>query len=340
MSASASTASPLPGIVATAVVTAASELLVRAFPDAHGQPRLPAVVFALLLGAVFVNAFTRTRPALNPGIDVVKKRVLKLAIILYGLGITAGNLRAAGSPVFLLILICLALSLLIAAFVGRLYAASKKSRILLGCGTAICGATAVVTIAPLIDADDDEVAFSVTTIFLFNLVALFLFPWIGHHLGMSDTAFGAWTGTAVNDTSAVVATGRAFSLTAGAFATLVKVVRTLALVPMALLVATTWGKEREGGAARVSIVEVFPWFVLGFALTASLAVSGLAPAAVVSVAKQVASILITAVLAAVGLHLDGKKVLGSGLRPLALGFTIAGAMAVISLWLVGALGVR
>lgn len=339
MSASAMPESPIPGLVATAVVTAISELLARAFPDSQGQPRFPAVVLALLLGAVLVNLFRGARARLDAGIDVVKKRVLKLAIILFGLGITAGNLRAAGLPVFLLILLCLALSLLIAATAGRVYAVSKRSRILLGCGTAICGATAVVTIAPIIDADDDEVAFSVTTIFLFNLVALFLFPWIGHRFGMSDTAFGAWAGTAVNDTSAVVATGRAYSMTAGAFATLVKVVRTLALVPMALVVATVWGRKGSD-EARVSVAKVFPWFVLGFAITAALAVSGRVPAGVVSIAKQAASILITAVLAAVGLHLDGQKLLGSGLRPLALGFTIAGAMALISFWLVGALGVR
>jgi uncharacterized integral membrane protein (TIGR00698 family) len=330
--------SAVAGLGVAAVVAAAAEAAARTV-----VPQAPAVVLALALGAIVGNALaTPARKALAPGLDVVKKRILRAAIIIYGLGITAGNLRAAGLPVLGLVAICLVVSLAISAVAGRAFGTSPRVRLLLGCGTAICGATAVVTIAPLVDADDDEVAFAVATIFLFNLVALLAFPPIGHRLALSDTAFGAWCGTAVNDTSAVVATGRAFSGDAGAFATLVKVIRTLALVPMALVVGAAAARRRgaEAGAARVSIASVFPWFVLGFAATAAVAATGRLPAAVAGGAKQVAGVLVTCVLAAVGLHLDARKVAGAGARSLGLGFAIAGVMAVVSIALVKVLGIE
>lgn len=319
----------LPGLAAAGAVAAMAEVAARAVP-------LPAVVIALLGGALAGNAFgapLRARAA--PGLDLVKKQILKLAIVVYGLGITAGNLRAAGAPIVVLVAACIAVSLVVSALAGRAFGVSPRVRVLLGCGTAICGATAVVTVAPLVEADDDEVAFAVATIFLFNVVALIAFPPLGRALGLSDIAFGAWAGTAVNDTSAVVATGRAYSADAGAFATLVKVLRTLALVPLALGVAAL--AARGAAAKKVRVRRIFPWFVLGFAATAALAIAVPLPAGVVRAAKLAAGILVTAVLAAVGLHLDARKVLGSGARSLALGFTIAASMAAASLGLVRAL---
>jgi uncharacterized integral membrane protein (TIGR00698 family) len=328
------------GLAAAAAVTLVAEVVARLFVDAHGDPRVPAVILALILGAVAANAAGEGRKALGPGLDFVKKRVLRAAIVLYGLGLTARNLKAAGLPVLTLIAVCLLVSLGIAALLGAAFGASPKTKLLLGCGTAICGATAVVTIAPLIEADDDEVGFAVATIFLFNLVALLAFPAIGHALHLSDVAFGAWAGTAVNDTSAVVATGRAFSGDAATFATLVKVIRTLALVPMAIVVGASAGRltgRAEG--ARVPLAKIFPWFVLGFALTAALAVFVPLPAVVTVSAKKLAGILVTSVLAAVGLHLDARKIAGSGARSLALGFAIAAAMAFVSFGLIRALGI-
>ncbi len=332
-------AAALPGLAAAAGVALVAEAGARLFADARGQARVPAVVIALALGAIAANVLLgrHARQAIASGLDLVKKRVLRAAIVLYGLGLTAGNLAAAGLPVLGLVAACLATSLAVAALAGRLFGTSPRVRVLLGCGTAICGATAVVTVAPLIRADDDEVAFAVATIFLFNLVALFAFPPIGAALGLSDTAFGAWVGTAVNDTSAVVATGRVHSHEAGIFATIVKVIRTLALVPLALGVAALAAAPAQ--RASVSVARIFPWFVLGFAATAGAAVLLPVPPWLVTGAKSTAGVLVTGVLAAVGLHLDARKVLGMGTRSLALGFTIAAVMAAVSLLLVRLLSI-
>jgi len=327
------------GLGAAALVALAAEVAARVLAGrGGGQPPVPAVVLALALGALIANALASrpARAALAPGLDLVKKHVLRVAIVVYGLGIAAGSLRQLGLRVAVVVVACLVLSLAVAALLGRAFGVSRRVSVLLGCGTAICGATAVVTIAPLVGADDDEVAFAIATIFLFNLVALFAFPFLGRAIGLDDASFGVWVGTAVNDTSAVVATGAAYSSDAGALATLVKVVRTLALVPLALGVAALAART-EARRPDVSIAKIFPWFVVGFAAAAVVAVAAPLPEWLPSLAKRTAAVLITGVLAAVGLHLDLRKTLGAGARSLALGFAIAAVVAGASLAITRAL---
>jgi uncharacterized integral membrane protein (TIGR00698 family) len=327
----------LPGLLAVAALAAAAEAL---------APRagIPSVVVAIALGALAGNALPASaRAALRPGLELTTKRVLKVAIVLLGLRFTAEKARDLGGPVLGLIAGCLVLSLLVAAALGRPFGVSRRASVLLGCGTAICGATAVVTVAPLLRADDDEVAFSIATIFLFNVAALFAFPPLGHALGMSDLAFGAWVGTAVNDTSACVATGGAYSPAAADYATAIKLIRTLALVPLALGVALAASRAtgaREGEPRNVDVGAIFPWFVVGFAAAALLANLVELPAAPLRWTLLAAQVAITGVLAAVGLNLDARKALGAGTRSLGLGFAIAGVMAVASLGVARLLGVR
>jgi len=327
-----------PGLVAVAAIAAVAEA-------AAPRSGAPSVVLAIALGGV-VSAFLSKpgRLALKPGLELMTKKALKVAIVLLGLRFTTEKARDLGGPVLGLIVGCLVLSLLAAALLGRAVGASRRASLLMGCGTAICGATAVVTIAPLVKADDDEVAFSIATIFLFNLAALFAFPAIGRAFGMGDLAFGAWVGTAVNDTSACVATGNAFSPAAGDYATAIKLIRTLALVPMALVVAVASARAEGAGtgdgAAKVNIAAIFPWFVLGFAGMAVLANVVSLPSQATSAALTAAGWTITGVLAAVGLNLDARKILGAGGRSLGLGLAIATVMAAASLGIARALGIH
>jgi len=320
----------LPGVTLVSCVAALGELL---------APKLgaPSVVLALAAGAILGNAFPpHVRASLRAGLELFTKKILKVAIVVLGLKFVATG-QFAGKTL-ILVPLCLVVAIALGFAFGRLFAASPRSRLLLGCGTAICGATAVVTVAPLIDAKEDEVAFSVATIFLFNVVALFAFPSLGRHLGLDEAQFAAWVGTAVNDTSAVVATSRAYSAACEAPATAIKLLRTLALVPMAFAVAAYY--RGQGVGRSVSFVKVFPWFVLGFAGTAMLANTVVLPQDLANKVVMIAGYAITGVLAAVGLNLDARKIAGSGARSLLLGFAIAGAMAVVSLVLVRMLGVR
>jgi uncharacterized integral membrane protein (TIGR00698 family) len=323
-----------PGVLAATAIAIAAQL---AAPHA----RIPAVMLAIVFGALAGNLFAGTsRKSLSPGLQLFTKKVLKVAIVLLGLKFTAEQARNLGGPVITLIGACLVLALMVAAVLARPFGVTRRIALLLGCGTAICGATAVVTIAPLVKAEEDEVAFSIATIFLFNVVALFAFPYVGRALGLGDLAFGAWVGTSVNDTAAVVATGHAYSEGARAYATAIKLIRTLALVPMAIVVATsTASLRRSEGGAKLSLGEVFPWFVLGFAIVAALGNLLDLPKPLVSNVLLVADWMITGVLAAVGLNLDAKKIFGSGARSLALGFAIAVIMAGASLALVRVLAI-
>lgn len=305
-------------------------------------------MLAIALGAVVGNLLpARARAALAPGLTLFTKRVLKAAIILLGLKLTADQAQNLGGPILLLIGACLVLAVVAGAGFGRMFGVSRRVATLLGCGTAICGATAIVTVAPLVEAKEDEVAFSIATIFIFNVAALFAFPAIGRALGMTDLQFGAWVGTAVNDTAAVVATGKAWSGPAQLQATAVKLIRTLALVPMAILVAAMTARARGGGeggsggaaAKRLSVAAVFPWFVLGFAGTALLANLVHLPPKVTEPLLRAAGLAIVAVLASVGLNLNAAKVFGSGFRSLVLGLAIATFMAAASLGLIRVLGI-
>ena len=141
-----------------------------------------------------------------------------------------------------------------------------RLKTLIGVGTAICGGSAIAAISPIIEADEMEIAYSISTIFLFNIIAVLIFPPLGHLLGFSDKAFGLWAGTAINDTSSVVAAGYAFSNAAGAYATIVKLTRTTMIIPIAIIysIITAYQKKKEANKdseVNFSLKKIFPWFI-------------------------------------------------------------------------------
>jgi len=193
-------------------------------------------------------------------------------------------------------------------------------------GLVIC--SAVAAIAPVIDADDKDIAFAMSSTFLFDMVMIALYPLMGAALGMSDVAFGIWTGTSVNDTASVVASGYAFSEAAGDFATMVKLTRTIAIIPTVLVFA--WigvhMKKKEmqvtGDGAKVNMMQIIPWFIGGFLLLAIANSVGLIPAVASGVMKSTSKFLMVTALAAIGLNtslVDFKK---AGLKPMFYGVTI------------------
>jgi uncharacterized integral membrane protein (TIGR00698 family) len=213
---------------------------------------------------------------------------------------------------------------------------------LIGAGTAICGGTAIVTVGPLIRASDDEIAYAITTIFAFNVIAILTYPVIGHALGMGPLAFGTWTGTSVNDTSAVVATGFLFSSAAAATATIVKLTRTVLLVPLAVAYAVGAALRDGSTGDRPSVhrlvLAAMPWFVLMFVALAVANTVGWIPVALAHVATSASKFLIVVVLAAVGLHTSIPALAQRGPRPMALGFAVAGLLSLASLVLINLAG--
>ena len=213
-------------------------------------------------------------------------------------------------------------------FIRKIFGLNWKLSNLISAGTGICGGSAVAAIAPVIDADDKDVAFAMSSTFLFDMAMVALYPIMGRLLGMSDIAYGIWAGTSVNDTASVVASGYAFSELAGDFATMVKLTRTLAIIPTVLVFAYigTRIKKKElqasGDGKKVKLTKIIPWFIGGFLLLAILNSVGCIPVAAAGVIKGTSKFLMVTALAAIGLNtslVDFKK---AGLRPMFYGITI------------------
>jgi uncharacterized integral membrane protein (TIGR00698 family) len=320
----------LPGIALCFVLAGA------AFFAGIKVPVVGGAVFGILFGILFGRI---KRPeSFSAGIRFTGKKILQYAIILLGFEMELSNILKVGGQSLFVMLFTLSASFSVAAVLWRLLKIPTREAILIGVGTSICGGSAIAATAPVIKASDEEVAQSISTIFLFNIAAVFLFPSLGRLLGLSDQGFGVWAGTAVNDTSSVVAAASAWSQASGngealALATIVKLTRTLMIVPITLVLAFwTAGKERRADSlGSFSFAKVFPWFVLGFVATAALN-SGLEiPREVSGGLAKLGKFMIVMAMSAIGLSTDLRKLLANGRKPLILGLCCWAAVAAVSL---------
>lgn len=290
-------------------------------------PLVGGPVFAILLGIVVGNALTIPGLA-RPGIAFCSKKILQAAIILLGGAMSLLKIYETGARSLAVMLGTLVLALVMAWLLGRALRVDRKLTSLVGVGTGICGGSAIAAIAPIIEADDDEIAFSISTVFLFNIVAVFIFPLLGHLLHMTPDGFGIWAGTAINDTSSVVAAGYSYGQQAGDVATITKLARTIMIIPIAFGFAIMVGRPHGGADFRVS--RVIPWFILGFLGMAVLNTLGaLGPAA--PWFGTAGKFAITVALAGVGLGANLGKIIKTGARPILLGLLVWIAVAFGSL---------
>lgn len=245
-----------------------------------------------------------------------------------GASLSINTIMSVGKMTFFVMIFTFAMCFGGGFFIRKLFGLNWKLSNLISAGTGICGGSAVAAIAPVIDAEEKDIAFAMSSTFLFDMVMVSLYPLMGKALGMSDIAYGIWAGTSVNDTASVVASGYAFSEVAGDFATMVKLTRTLAIIPTVLVFAYigTRIKQKELKEAnkgqKVKIVKIIPWFICGFLLLAILNSVGCIPTEVAGIMKGTSKFLMVTALAAIGLGtslLDFKK---AGLRPMFYGITI------------------
>jgi uncharacterized integral membrane protein (TIGR00698 family) len=322
---------PLPGIGAVAVVAAAA-WYVGGFVPLIGAP-----VLALVAGLVVRNA-SGALPTLRPGVEFTLKRLLRLAIILFGLTLSFAQVIQIGAGSFVVIAATIVLALGLTHIFGRWLRAPAGLVSLIGVGTAICGATAIITVGPIIESREEEIAFAVTTIFLFNMLAVVAYPLMGHLLALPDSLYGVWAGTAIHDTSSVLAASFAFSEPAGKVATVVKLTRTLVLVPLALIYGIAHSYVKSAGATgrgvRVNLVRIFPWFILWFVVAALLNTFGLVGVTARTWAALVGKFLVVMVMGAVGLSADLRRMRQIGLGPLYIGLAASIMIAVVSIALI------
>ncbi|HET7815311.1 MAG TPA: putative sulfate exporter family transporter, partial [Candidatus Baltobacteraceae bacterium] len=223
---------------------------------------------------------------------------------------------------------------LAAAYVfGKMLATDRDLRRLLGVGTTICGGSAIAALASVIDVDENDLAYAISTVFAFNIVAVLIFPWIGHALALSPHAFGLWAGTAVNDTSSVVAAGFSYDRAAGNYAVIVKLTRTLLIVPLVLFYAGKRVWSHRAGEKTVPWRSIVPWFILWFVLAVAVNSILPLPESAHAAISQIALILIIFALAGVGLSVDAKAMRAAGFRPLLLGLLLWATIALSSLGL-------
>ncbi len=300
-----------------------------------------SAVIAMFIG-MLINAFLSRSNAISPGLKFTSKKILKFAIILLGLSLNITTILHVGRMSLTVMAFTLLTCFGGGHFIGKALGLNWKLSNLISAGTGICGGSAIAAIAPTIDAKDEDIAYAMSATFLFDMAMIVLFPIMGRAIGMSDEAFGIWAGTAVNDTSSVVATGYAFSEGAGDFATMVKLTRTLAIIPTVVVFAFIQLHIRKKEAmktsgnetalkANFSIRRIFPWFILGFLAMAALASIIAIPEGLVSATKSLSKFLMVCALAAIGLNTSFASMKKAGIRPMIHGFIISALVVIVAL---------
>lgn len=305
---------------------------------------LGASIIALFMGTV-INSFFHP-DWIKPALKFTSKRILKVAIILLGASLSINTVLSVGKMTFFVMIFTFAMCFGGGYFIRKLFGLNWKLSNLISAGTGICGGSAIAAISPVIDADDKDIAFAMSSTFIFDMVMVLVYPIMGKLLGMSDIAYGIWAGTSVNDTASVVASGYAFSEIAGDFATMVKLTRTIAIIPTVLVFAYigTRIKQKELKTAnkgqKVNLVKIIPWFICGFLLLAILNSVGFIPAAVGGVIKNTSKFLMVSALAAIGLNTSITDFKKAGLAPMFYGITIDTLVtltALVVIWCMGLL---
>ena len=304
----------LPGVLVCAAIAGVATWIGSFLPILGSA--IPAVVIGVAIAAV-----RRPSGRIVPGIGYSGKFLLQCAVVLLGAQLSLKSIVEVGAESLPVMLSSLAVCLLAAWILGRMLGIERDIRTLIGVGTGICGASAIAAVSPVIRAKSADISYAISTVFLFNVLAVLAFPAIGHALGMTPHAFGLFAGTAVNDTSSVVAAASVFSASALGFAVVVKLVRTLMIIPITVSLAVMEGR-RSGDGGRMTprrILKLVPWFLVGFLLVACITSLGLIPDPVADSITQVSVFLVAMALAGIGLSTDLSAIRSAGLRPLLLG---------------------
>lgn len=347
------------GIVVCAVIAGIATFLSGLSICSFSLEVIGAPVFSIVIGMVITAVFSKfsSDERVKDGITFTSKKILQWAVIILGFTLNIKTVLSVGGKSLPVILSTIAVSLIVAFIMCKLLKVDKKVSILVGVGSSICGGSAIAATAPVIDADDEEIAQSISVIFLFNVIAALIFPTLGNAIGLTNDGFALFAGTAVNDTSSVTAAASAWDSMKGtdglvlAQATTVKLTRTLAIIPITLVLAVARARKakKEGGEnKKVSIKKIFPWFIIYFVaaslittLVALLPESGFTVFYndyFVSGAKWLAKFFIAMAMCAIGLNTNIVNLVKKGGKPIAMGFCCWVCIAGVSLLMQHVLG--
>lgn len=327
------------GLVLCLCIAVPSWFLGKQFPIIGGA------VIAILAGMI-LTIFIKNKTPFESGVKFTSKKILQWAVILLGFGLNLRVILETGKQSLPIILSTITVSLVIAFVLHKLMHIPGKISTLVGVGSSICGGSAIAATAPVIDADDEEVAQAISVIFFFNVLAALVFPTLGKLIGFSTVsgdAFGIFAGTAVNDTSSVTAAASTWdnmwnlgSATLDTAVT-VKLTRTLAIIPITLVLAFLRTRsEKSSGAEgkKVSLKQIFPMFILYFiaaSVITTIAVSCDVDAGIFSPIKELSKFFIVLAMSAIGLNTDIIKLIKTGGKPIVMGFCCWVGITAVSL---------
>ena len=337
----------LPGLALAVLVALAARLVHQSLPKNVGSI-LGEVLFAVAIGLVIGNA-AKLPDAMRPGLKFSFHAVLRTAIVLLGATFSFHQVVTIGGKAVALVVVLMTLALLVAHLLGRATGMPGRLATLIGVGTAVCGNSAIAATAPVIRAHDDEVSFAIATNTVFGTLAVLLYPLIGKVAHMGDAAYGTWAGTAVNDTSQVVAAGFAYGDAAGRVATAVKLTRNALMGGVILAIGIAYARAGEevgtGGGAWRRVKQSFPLFVVGFLAMALLNTVGFfvwlsaqVHADVPKILLEASRALILVALAGVGLSTRLESMRRTGLKPFLIGLAVAALTSGASLLLIRLFG--
>jgi uncharacterized integral membrane protein (TIGR00698 family) len=323
----------IPGLILLLLISLSATWISGLLPAYIGK-----VFITVVIGILIANIFHPDKKVFGSGIKLGLNKFLKAAIILMGAGISMQEIASLGVKGFFIICLLMCVVVILTFLLGQYLGVSLRRKILIAVGVCICGNSAIVATAPLIEAEEEEVAMGVGIVTLFGVLGVLLYPIIGRATGMSDNLFGMWAGTAINDTSQVVAAGFSFSEAAGKIATTIKLVRNIMIVPVVLIAYSFYRKNKskdvttaDAAKEKINILKVFPLFVLGFILMAVLNSLGIFTAQVQGGLVDVSKFLILLALSGIGLGVDFTKIRSIGIRPFILGFTVEAGLALASI---------
>lgn len=307
-------------------------------------------VIAIIVGMI-ITLFWKDKGVYEGGIKFTSKKILQWAVVMLGFGLNLGVVYRTGLQSLPIIVCTIATSLVIAFVLHKVLHIPGNISTLIGCGSSICGGSAVAATASVIDADDEEVAQAISVIFFFNVLAAIVFPPLGSLLGFSTTsgeAFGIFAGTAVNDTSSVTAAAATWDSMWGlGTATLdkavtVKLTRTLAIIPITLVLAFIRTKKSGKDGKKVSLKSIFPFFILyfiGASLITTVAVGLGAPSSIFAPFKELSKFFIVMAMVAIGLNTDIVKLIKTGGKPIIMGASCWAGITLVSLVLQSIMGI-
>jgi len=323
----------IPGFLMALLVALIARYLESLLPI----PLIGESVIALFIGMA-INHIKKPSKMISAGLKFTSKRVLKFSIILLGASLSIGTILSVGRLSLTVMIFTLITCFGCGYFVGKWLGLDWKLSNMISAGTGICGGSAIAAMAPVIEAEDKDVAYAMSATFLFDMAMIVLFPIMGRAMGLSDMAYGLWTGTAVNDTSSVVAAGYAFSEAAGDFATMVKLTRTLSIIPTVLIFSLINTRINNKNLAKdavsrekVKITSLFPWFILAFVGMAIINSFGIIPATVSTTMKTLSKFLMVSALAAIGMNTDFREMKKSGVNPMIHGFIISVLVVIVAI---------